>query len=53
MASPRVQSAFRGDDVVGWAEVRRDEKGLTCYVCGGRLRVCDWKGEEVKGKGWP
>ena len=51
MVTSTIQSALRGEDIVGLADVRRGEKGLTCCVCGGRLRVCDGKGERVKGKG--
>ena len=49
--SSTIQRALRNEKIVGLADVQRGEKGLTCCVCGGRLRVCDGKGERVKGKG--
>ena len=49
--SSTIQRALRNQAVAGLEDVQRGEQGLTCCVCGGRLRVCDGKGERVKGRG--
>lgn len=48
--SSTIQWARKGDEIVWLADVQRGEKGLTCPGCDGRLKVCDGKGQFVKGK---
>ena len=46
----RIQSAVKDEHLVTLAEVRRGEKGLTCYTCGDRLAVKDGGGRFVTGR---
>ena len=47
----RIQFAVKDDHFVTLAEVRRGEKGLTCYTCGDKLAVKDGGGQRVTGVG--
>lgn len=46
-----IQLAVTGAHLVTLAEVRRGEKGLTCYTCSDKLAVKDGRGQRVSGMG--
>ena len=43
----RIQLAVWNERLVNLAEVRRGDKGLTCYTCGDKLVVKDGRGQRV------
>ena len=49
MASQILKARRLSGEIADLADATRGEKGLTCYVCGGRLKVCDGQGAVREG----